>query len=186
MKFLIYRFLLLFRKKTIKSRPENCNLPLNPTSFYDFKLKLITGEEIDFNIFKGKKVMVVNTASACGYTPQYKELQLLYEKYKDTLIILGFPSNNFGAQEPASNGDIFAFCTKNYGVSFPLYEKSDVKGSAKNPLYKWLTDKNQNGWNSQFPDWNFCKYLINEKGELMKFYSSSVAPFDNEILSKIL
>ena len=133
-------------------------------------------------IYKGKKIMIVNTASACGYTPQYDDLQQLFEKHKDKLIILGFPSNNFGGQEPASNNEILAFCIKNYGVTFPLFEKSDVTGTNQNTLYKWLTDKQQNGWNTQSPDWNFCKYLINEEGELMKFYSSSVNPLSDEVL----
>ena len=160
-------------------------MPANTKSFYDFKLKSIDGKEIDFSIYKGKKIMIVNTASACGYTPQYDDLQQLFEKYKDKLIILGFPSNNFGGQEPASNNEIASFCTKNYGVTFPLFEKSDVIGVNQNVIYKWLTEKQQNGWNTPSPDWNFCKYLINEKGELIKFYSSSVSPLSDEVLKSI-
>ncbi len=185
MKKLIYQLLLLIRNKKVRTRPNNLKMPVNAKSFFDFKLKSIVGKEIDFSIYKGKKIMVVNTASACGYTPQYDDLQQLYEECKDKLIILGFPSNNFGGQEPASNNEILAFCIKNYGVTFPLFEKSDVIGANQNILYKWLTDKQQNGWNTQFPDWNFCKYLINEKGELIKFYSSSVSPLSDEVLKSI-
>ena len=154
-------------------------------SFYDFKLRSIDGKDIDFTIYKGKKVLIVNTASACGYTPQYAALQELHETYKDKLAVLGFPSNNFGGQEPANNSEIGLFCSKNYGVTFQLFEKSDVTGTNQNPLYKWLTDRNQNGWNTEAPNWNFCKYLINEEGGLMKFYSSAIDPMSDEIIKQL-
>ncbi len=185
MKKLIYRLLLLIRNKKVRTRPNNLKMPANAKSFYDFKLKSIDGKEIDFSIYKGKKIMIVNTASACGYTPQYDDLQKLFKQYKDKLIILGFPSNNFGGQEPASNNEIASFCTKNYGVTFPMFEKSDVIGTNQNTLYKWLADKQQNGWNTQSPDWNFCKYLINENGELIKFYSSSVNPLSEYVVNSL-
>ena len=147
-------------------------------SFYDFQLKAIDGKEIDFSVYKGKKILVVNTASECGYTPQYTELQELHKKHGDQITVLGFPANNFGGQEPGSNTEIGAFCQKNFGVTFQLFEKSDVVGENQNPLYKWLTSKEQNGWNEEQPNWNFCKYLISENGELLKFYSSAVNPME--------
>lgn len=154
-------------------------------SIYDFKLKDIDGNEVDFAAYKGKKLLLVNVASKCGYTPQYADLQALNEKYGDKVTILGFPANNFGGQEPGTHEDIKAFCTDNYGVTFTLFEKISVKGADKHPLYRWLSDKNLNGWNNTEPSWNFCKYLINEKGELVKFFPSSVKPMDDEIVTLI-
>src|ERR1700759_1098970 len=135
-----------------------------PSSTYEFKLKTIDGSDFSLAKFKGKKVLVVNTASKCGYTPQYGELEKLQETYKDKLVIIGFPANNFGAQEPGSNTEISEFCTKNYGVSFPMAAKISVKGDDIAPLYQWLTDKQYNGVESSTVKWNFQKYLINEKG----------------------
>lgn len=153
--------------------------------FYDFKLKSIDGKEIDFAQFKGKKVLLVNTASECGYTPQYAELEKLHKEYGSKLVVLGFPANNFGAQEPGSNSEIKAFCTKNYGVTFQMFEKISVEGKDAHPLYQWLSQKEMNGVNDKAPNWNFCKYLVNEKGELVKFYSSSVKPMSAEILKEL-
>lgn len=152
-------------------------------SFYDFEMKSIDGTLIHFKKFKGKKVLLVNVASECGYTPQYKDLQLLHEKYGKKLIVLGFPSNNFGGQEPGTNVEIKQFCTKNYGVTFILFEKVSVKGEDQCELYKWLSSKESNGWNDLEPSWNFCKYLINEKGELIKYFPSSINPMSKEITS---
>jgi glutathione peroxidase len=154
-------------------------------SFYDFKMKDIDGNEVDFSRFKGQKVLIVNVASKCGYTPQYEDLQKLNEKHGDKVTILGFPANNFGGQEPGSNEDIKQFCSENYGVTFPMFEKISVKGVDKHPLYRWLSDKNLNGWNNTEPSWNFCKYLVDEGGKLVKFFPSSVNPMDEEILSLI-
>jgi len=154
-------------------------------SFYDFTMTDIDGNEVDFSQFKGKKVLVVNVASKCGYTPQYEDLQKLNEEYGDKVTILGFPANNFGGQEPGSNEDIKKFCTSNYGVTFPMFEKISVEGVDKHPLYRWLTDKSQNGWNDQEPTWNFCKYFIDESGKLKHFFQSSVNPFDEEIIKLI-
>ncbi|REJ80477.1 MAG: glutathione peroxidase [Bacteroidetes bacterium] len=164
--------------------PGNVQNP-NMTAFYTIKLNDINGKEVDFSTYKNKKLLIVNTASKCGYTPQYADLEKLQEKYKGRLIVLGFPSNQFGGQEPGSNQEIQEFCTENFNVTFTLFEKSDVKGSDKNELYRWLTDKSQNGWNEQEPTWNFCKYLIDEKGVLMGFYPASVNPFDEKIISQI-
>ncbi|GGF37602.1 glutathione peroxidase [Echinicola rosea] len=154
-------------------------------SFYDFTVKDIDGKEVDLSQYKGQKVLVVNVASKCGYTPQYEDLQKLNEEYGDKIAILGFPANNFGGQEPGSNEEIKKFCTGNYGVTFPMFEKVSVKGVDKHPLYRWLSDKSQNGWNDQEPTWNFCKYYIDENGELKHFFQSAVNPMDEEIIKLI-
>ena len=172
-----------------KTRPENATMvtteKIEKKSIYDFKAKAIDGKEIDFAQFKGKKLLIVNTASACGYTPQYADLQKLHEQMGDKVLILGFPANNFGGQEPDGNAEIAAFCKKNYGVTFQMFEKVDVVGKGQHPLFQWLSDKDQNGWNSETPKWNFSKYLINEKGELIKYFGSKVKPFDAELLEAI-
>ncbi len=154
------------------------------TSFYDFKMKTLDGKEFDFSTLKGKKVLLVNVASQCGYTPQYEELQKLSEQYKDKLVVLGFPSNSF-FQEQKDSEEIAAFCKKNYGVTFTMMEKIDVKGSGQHPLYKWLSTKDMNGWNDKAPAWNFNKYLVNEKGELIKYYGSGTKPLSKEITDQI-
>jgi glutathione peroxidase len=167
-------------------RKPNSNMTANPaTSFYNFKLNSLEGDPIDFTRYKGKKVLLVNVASRCGYTPQYKQLQQLHEKYGSKVVILGFPANNFGRQEPGNNAEIKEFCQKNYGVSFQMFEKISVTGDDQHPLYKWLSNKTENGWNDQAPKWNFCKYLVNEKGELVRFYASGVDPMSEELLKDI-
>lgn len=153
------------------------------SSSYDFKLKTIDGEEISLSKFKGKKLLLVNVASECGYTPQYKPLQELHEKYKDKLIVIGFPANNFGAQEPGNNDEIKNFCKKNYGVTFQMMEKISVKGEDMHPLYKWLSSKAENGVCDNAPTWNFCKYLLDENGKIIKFFNSKVEPLSEEITS---
>lgn len=161
------------------------SLPLTPlpTKIYSFKLKTLDGQEITLEKFKGKKMLLVNVASECGYTPQYKNLQALHEKYKDKLVVIGFPANNFGGQEPGSATDIKTFCTKNYGVTFQMMEKISVKGDDMHPLYKWLSNKDENGVNGDAPKWNFSKYLIDEKGNIIKFFGSRVDPLDEAITS---
>jgi len=154
-------------------------------SIYEFKMKDIDGKAVDFSTYKGKKLLLVNVASKCGYTPQYADLQELNEKYGDKVTILAFPANNFGGQEPGTSEDIKEFCTANYGVTFQLFEKISVKGADKHPLYRWLSDKSLNGWNNAEPSWNFCKYLIDEEGKLVKFFPSSVKPLDNELVTLI-
>ena len=156
---------------------ENKEKGLAPKSFYSLKATSGYGEEIDFEQFKNKKVLVVNLASKCGFTPQYAELEKLNQS-NENLVILGFPSNNFGGQEPGSDSEISGFCKINFGVTFPLFKKGEVKGNLKQPVYQWLTDKNKNGWNDEEPKWNFYKYLVNEKGILTKVFSSSVSPLD--------
>ena len=158
----------------------------NPlTSFYDLEANSIKGEAIKMDQFKGKKILVVNVASKCGLTPQYSDLEKLYQKYSDKLVILGFPSNNFLRQEPGSNEEIASFCSKNYSVTFPLFEKIKVKGSKKHAIYQWLTDPKQNGWNKKGPSWNFTKYLIDENGKLIKRFSPRTLPLSDEIISLI-
>lgn len=153
-------------------------------SFYDFKVKDITGKEFDLSQLKGKKVMVVNTASKCGFTPQYEDLEKLYLKYKDDdFIIIGFPANNFMNQEPGTNEEIAEFCKVNYGVTFPMMSKISVKGEDMHPLYRWLTSKNENGKMDSEVQWNFQKYLINEKGELVDVVKPREKPFSKEIIS---
>src|SRR5690606_29826745 len=183
--------LLLFSayaiSKTHKSKAKTTTLTESTMakSFYEFKMKDLNGKEVDFSTFKGKKIMVVNVASKCGYTPQYEALQKLYEEYSDKIVILGFPANNFGGQEPGSNEEIQSFCSENYGVTFPMFEKISVKGFDKDPLYRWLSDSELNGWNNEEPSWNFCKYILNEKGELVKFLPSKVDPMDQQIIDII-
>lgn len=154
-------------------------------TIYDFKVESLDGGIIDFATFRGKKILIVNTASECGYTPQYKGLQALYEKYKDKLVIVGFPANNFGGQEPGTATEIKAFCEKNYGVSFPMAAKVSVKGDDIAPLYQWLTQKEKNGVMDAKISWNFNKFLLNEKGELVAYFPSKVEPMSQEITSKL-
>ncbi len=151
-------------------------------SIYDIEVTTIDGEVIKLEKFKGKKLLIVNTASKCGYTPQYEELEKLYEKYKDQLVVLGFPCNQFGGQEPGSEKEIKTFCTKNYGVTFPMFSKIDVKGENQHPLYRWLTEKELNGVESSKVKWNFHKYLIDENGRYIAHFPSSVKPMSEEIL----
>jgi glutathione peroxidase len=156
-----------------------------PKSIYDFKVESIDGRTINFADYKGKKILIVNTASKCGYTPQYADLEKVYARYKDRMVIVGFPANDFGAQEPGSNSDIKSFCQKNYGVTFPMAAKITVKGDNKAPIYQWLTEKKYNGFKDSDVKWNFQKYLINEKGELIGVYESNVKPDNAEIISKL-
>ena len=151
-----------------------------PANFYSLKAIANSGEEIKFEKYKGKKVLLVNVASQCGFTPQYAELEQLHQQNKE-LVILGFPSNNFGAQEPGSNEEIAEFCRSNYGVTFQLFKKDDVKGNNKQPVYQWLGDETKNGWNNKEPEWNFYKYLVSENGDLLNVFSSSVSPLDIQL-----
>jgi glutathione peroxidase len=154
-------------------------------SIYDYRIEGIDGKEIDFSAYKGKKILLVNTASECGFTPQYAPLQKLHELYGERLAVVGFPSNNFGAQEPGDEDEIMNFCKTNYGVTFPLSKKVDVTGPDKNEIFQWLTGKELNGWNDREPNWNFCKYLVDESGRLTNFFSHKMDPMDPKILSAI-
>ncbi len=160
--------------------------PMKKETIYQFKVEDLSGDSFDFSTLKGKKILVVNTASECGLTPQYEQLQAIYEKYKDkNFVIVGFPANNFGAQEPGSNQQIATFCQKNYGVTFPMMAKISVKGSDMHPVYQFLTQKAKNGLEDSEVQWNFQKYLINEKGELAKVISPRTLPTDAEIVNWI-
>jgi glutathione peroxidase len=155
-------------------------------TLYDFKVTDIDGKEFDFSSLKGKKILVVNVASKCGLTPQYTKLQELYEKYKDkNFVIVGFPANNFNGQEPGTNEEIKTFCTLNYNVSFPMMSKIDVVGKSKAPIYKWLTEKGENGKLDAEVQWNFQKFMIDENGHLAGFVPPREDPFCNEIVNWI-
>lgn len=164
MKILLFSFLLLV----------NMN-----ASIYDFKVNSIEGKVVDMSSYKGKTLLIVNVASKCGNTPQYKELQKLHENYGDKIVVLGFPANNFGSQEPGSNLEIAQFCEKNFGVTFPMFEKVSVKGSDQHPMFKFLKEKT-----GEEPSWNFCKYLVKPDGTV-KFFPSKVSPLDKQIVDAI-
>ena len=150
-------------------------------TIYDFKVESLDGKEINFADFKGKKILIVNTASECGFTPQYADLEKLYEQYKNKLVIVGFPANNFGSQEPGTNTEIGAFCQKNYGVTFPMAAKVSVKGDDTAPIYKFLTEKELNGVKNSDILWNFTKFLVDEKGTLIDSFVSTTKPTDEAI-----
>ena len=149
--------------------------------FYEQNAKTIDGQIIRMEKYRGKKVLIVNVASKCGFAPQYEGLQRLHEIYGDSLAVLGFPSNDFFWQEPGTNSEIQIFCKLNYGVTFQMFEKIHVKGKKQHPIYKWLSDSRLNGWNDKIPTWNFCKYLIDEKGKLLEYYNMRTAPEDTVI-----
>jgi len=161
-------------------------IPDIPKSFYALSAEDINGEVISMSSFKGKKVLVVNVASQCGYTPQYEGLQTLYETYSDSLVVLGFPSNDFMWQEPGSNSEIKTFCQRTYGVTFPMFSKIHVKGRKQHPIYDWLSDSKLNGWNDENPSWNFNKYLLDEKGNLIEWFGANLEPLDTMITRHFL
>ena len=162
------------------------SIAFSQKSFYDFKVKDIDGKDFDLSSLKGKKVLVVNTASKCGLTPQYKQLEEVFEKYGgEKFTIIGFPANNFMKQEPGTDSEIAEFCEKNYGVKFQMMSKISVKGDDIHPLYKWLTTKAENGVMDSEVSWNFQKYLIDENGKLVDMISPKVKPDDEKILSWI-
>ena len=154
-------------------------LSTSANSVYDFKMNAIDGKEIDFAQYKGKNLLIVNVASKCGYTPQYADLEKLHEDFGDKIVVLGFPANNFGSQEPGTNTEIAEFCQKNYGVKFQMFEKISVKGEDQHPLYQFLKEKT-----GQEPGWNFCKYLVKPDGTV-KFFNSKVKPLDSQIIDAL-
>ncbi len=155
-------------------------------SIYQFKVTDLSGKEFDFASLKGKKILVVNTASKCGLTPQYENLQTIYDQYKDkNLVIVGFPANNFASQEPGTSGEIAEFCKQNYGVTFPMMDKISVKGNDMAPIYQFLTEKSKNGLEDSEVQWNFQKYLIDENGHLAKVVKPQTLPTDPEIVDWI-
>jgi glutathione peroxidase len=149
-------------------------------SVYDFSIKTLDGSTLELKKFQGKKMLLVNTASRCAYTPQYDQLQELHEKYSNKIAVVGFPANDFLWQEPGGDEKILAFCTTHFGVQFPVSQKVKVTGVDAHPLFKWLAGKT-----GTFPTWNFCKYLVDEKGDVVQFYNSKVSPLDNRIISAI-
>jgi len=155
------------------------------SSIYDIKINNLQGKPIDFSSFKGKKLLIVNVASKCGFTPQYKDLQKLQDSYQSSLQVIGVPCNQFGKQEPGSSEEIQAFCEVNYGVSFPITEKVDVKGKSQHPLFHWLTNKENNGRKNSKVKWNFQKYLIDENGKLIDFYYSTTNPQNSKIIKHL-
>jgi len=156
------------------------------STIFQFKVKTLTDEDFDFSALKGKKIMIVNTASECGLTPQYKDLQIIFDTYKDSnFVIVGFPANNFGSQEPGTNKEIAEFCQLNYGVSFPMMSKISVKGDDMHPIYQFLTQKAKNGLEDSEVAWNFQKYLIDENGKLVKVMSPKTLPTDDVIINWI-
>ena len=183
----IYPLLLWARKGSAqKATAMNKSETAPLQSFYSLSATLNNGRELRFEDLKGRKVLLVNTASDCGYTPQYAELQTLYQQAKKNLEIIGFPANDFKEQEKGSDEDIAKFCSINYGVSFLLSKKATViKSEAQHPVYQWLTSKGQNGWNDTPPSWNFAKYLINEEGVLTNYFDPGVSPLSTEVTGAI-
>jgi len=179
-------FLFSFQNKAQNTNNPSVDGSIKKQNIYQFKVKDLSENVFDFASLKGKKIMIVNTASKCGYTPQYKDLEAIHKKYKDQgFVIIGFPANNFGSQEPGTNQEIETFCKLNYGVTFPMMSKISVKGSDMHKVYQFLTQKSKNGLQDSEVDWNFQKYLINEKGELIKVLKSRVSPTDPEIINWI-
>ncbi len=154
-------------------------------NLYDIKINSLQGNPLNFSDFKGKKILFVNVASKCGFTPQYKDLQKLYDENKNKLVVIGVPCNQFGKQEPGNSSEIKSFCEENYGVSFPITEKIEVKGENQHPLYQFLTKKEKNGVKNSSVKWNFQKYLVNEKGELIDFWYSITKPTSRKILKHL-
>jgi glutathione peroxidase len=155
---------------------------MSQKSFYDFTVESIDGQQYNFADLKGKKVIIVNTASKCGHTPQYKDLELLYKAYKQKVVIIGFPANNFLSQEPGTNAEIMEFCDSKYGVTFPMMSKISVKGDDMHPLYQWLTKKSENSVLDSDVAWNFQKYLIDENGKLVGYLKPAVKPLSDEVV----
>ena len=183
--FIGFTIVLLLSGFTYKKISKNDSEVAALANFYDLKATSIDGEEISFNDFKGKKVLIVNVASKCGYTYQYAEMQKLQDLYGEKVVVLGFPSNDFLFQEPGSNEKIAEFCESVYGVTFQMFEKIATKGKNQSPVYEWLSKPELNGWNNQSPSWNFCKYLINEEGNLVGFFDARVKPLSEEITSQL-
>ena len=177
--------LIMFRNKLF---PHAQSVQLNVknaqprTPFHELVATANNGDALPFEKFRGKKVLLVNTASNCGFTGQYAELETLYQKYRDTLVVLGFPANDFKEQEQLNDAEIAQFCEINYGVHFPLIRKSQVvKGAHQNTVFNWLTHAEKNGWCSQQPLWNFCKYLVDEKGKLVAFFAHTISPLQKDL-----
>lgn len=182
----VYPVWMWWGKLTGKNAKELASKKEPTVPFYSLQAELNSGTQLDFASLKGKKVLLVNTASNCGYTNQYEDLQKLSEQYKDSLLVIGFPANDFKEQEKGSDEEIASFCKVNYGVTFPLVKKSTViRSPQQHPVYQWLTDSTKNGWNNQEPSWNFSKYLVDEKGILINYFGPSISPTSKDMLDAI-
>jgi glutathione peroxidase len=178
--------IFLFMSNQSQGQNQQSKGTMEKQTIYQFKVEDLSGKTFDFASLKGKKIMIVNTASKCGLTPQYKELEALYKEYKAKgFVIIGFPANNFASQEPGSNAEIATFCQLNYGVTFPMMSKISVKGSDMHKVYQFLTQKSKNGLQDSEVQWNFQKYLLNEKGELVKVIAPKTLPTDPEVVNWI-
>lgn len=184
---LVYPLFMWFSgKKGINTGNFSNDKAAPAVSFYTLSDTANNGTAFDFKQLKGKKVMLVNTASNCGYTGQYDDLQKLSEQYKDKLVVLGFPANDFKEQEKGTDEEIASFCRINFGVTFPLMKKSRVvKGEGQNKVFDWLTDPAKNGWNNKQPSWNFCKYIVDEQGKLIHYFGSTIEPLGKEISAAV-
>lgn len=182
----IYPVWMWWTKLTGKNTKELSGNTQPAVSFYSLKSVLNNGDTLDFNTLNGKKVMLVNTASNCGYTNQYADLEKLSDQYKEKLVVIAFPANDFKEQEKGSDAEIAEFCKLNYGITFPLMKKAVVVASPEqHPVFRWLTDPKQNGWNSTMPSWNFTKYLVDENGVLVNYFGPSVSPLNGEVEAAI-
>ena len=173
---------MINRKAGVQTNVNNVSPYL---SFYSLKAVLVNGTDFDFSTLKGRKVLLVNVASDCGYTPQYAELEKLFQSYKQNLVILAFPANDFKGQEPGNEKEIDEFCKKNYAVSFSLFQKHSVLEPDQHEVFRWLSHKNKNGWNDLPPSWNFCKYLVDENGRLQYFFAPYISPLSDEIVKAV-
>jgi glutathione peroxidase len=184
---IFYRIRMKFSKLTgagIHTRLNTMNkTPI--VSFYSLQAQTNSGRTISFEQYRGKLILLVNLASYCGYTDQYAELEKLHQSYSGKIEVLGFPSNDFGSQEPGSDEEIEQFCKVNYGVTFSLFKKDHVSGEQQQPVYAWLSKADQNGWNDKAPSWNFCKYLVNDEGVLLHYFSAAVSPLDERIVGEL-
>ncbi|MGB4960682.1 MAG: glutathione peroxidase [Saprospiraceae bacterium] len=175
-----------FDPSKVTSSADSTIVPLaDKISFYTLSATTLDGNTISMEQYRGKKIIILNVASKCGYTPQYADWQTFYDKNMENAVVLGFPCNQFMGQEPGTAVEIESFCQKNYGVTFQMFDKVNVKDEDQSPIYQWLTDPAKNGWNSDVPSWNFCKYLIDEKGNLTHFFASKIKPDSPEFVKAI-
>ncbi len=168
-----------------KAMASNTHQMESKGSLHAFKMTSLNGQEIDLSQYKGHKVVLLNVASKCGYTPQYADWEKFHDEHGKDIIVLGFPANNFGGQEPGSSEEIAEFCQLNYGVSFQLFEKVEVIGENQHPLFQWLSKKELNGWNDKAPTWNFCKYVVDENGKVTHFFASGIKPDNAEFKAAV-
>ena len=184
---IVYPVMMWVTQRTDTNTASLANVSADPLiPLYSLPTTLTNGSQLDLNSYRGKKILLVNTASDCGYTPQFDGLEELYQQFKESLVVLAFPANDFKEQEKGADENIAAFCKINFGVTFPLMKKSQViKGAGQNEIFEWLTSKDKNGWNDQAPTWNFCKYLVNENGRLTHFFASSVDPLSSEVVNAV-